>query len=254
MEKAVFNMVYSIQSIPRECRTSLSGTNCNCLLGLIEFYTFHHVFYCCINACVIREIMVDGLKLSLSHLVLEILPCKPFLPHFDCNFQVFAWNSLSAFSFLEWLWSVWARHLGPPNSVREISSCSAQSMLSSGECLQRWSKDISSSREVCSASQCRPFCKGVVLTPAETGNTTKLSVSKAFWELNCYVRWKDIHYLINTVLGRIRFFLKKINGLQRQEVSIANLEGANNMTRKVKVTFCICDWAINKSINNSSNK
>lgn len=32
------------------------------LLGLIEFYTFHHVFCCCINACVIREIMVDGLK------------------------------------------------------------------------------------------------------------------------------------------------------------------------------------------------
>lgn len=133
MEKTVFNMVYSIQSIPQECRTSLSGTNCNCLLGLIEFYTFHHVFCCCINACVIREIMVDGLKWSLFHLILETLPCKPFLPHSDCNFQLLAWNSLSAFSSLEWLWSIWARHLGCPNSVREIGSHSAQSMLSSGE-------------------------------------------------------------------------------------------------------------------------
>lgn len=85
-EKTVFNMLYSTQSIPKECRTSLSGTNCNCLLGLIEFYAFHRIFCCCINACVIREIMLGSLKLSLFQLIQEILPCKPFLPHFDCNF------------------------------------------------------------------------------------------------------------------------------------------------------------------------
>lgn len=118
MEKTVFNMLYSTQSVPQECRPSLSGTNSSCLLVLIEFYTFRYAFWCCINACVIREIMVGGLKGSLFHLILEILPCKPFLPNFGCNFQLLAWNSLSAFSSLDWLWSVWARHLRSPNSCK----------------------------------------------------------------------------------------------------------------------------------------
>lgn len=48
---------------------------------------------------------------------------------------------------------------------------------------------------------------------------------------------------------KVKFFLKKINGLQRQEILTAKLEGANNMTRKVKITFCIHHWATNKSIN-----
>lgn len=55
--------------------------------------------------------------------------------------------------------------------------------------------------------------------------------------------------LLNKLCALKDGFFKMINGLQRQEVLTANLKGVNNMTRKVKITFCIHHWAMNKSIN-----